>query len=310
MRITVMGAGGVGGYFGGLLARAGNEVALIARGAHMEAIRSQGLKVKSRMGDFNVSVEATDDPRQIGPAELVLLSVKTYQNAATIPTLTPLVGESTSLLTLQNGVEGHKELAQAVGPERVLPGSAYIETHIESPGVISQRGDVARIVFGETGGQRTPRAQRILETLQTAGIPTSLSTDVVKELWTKFLFICTLAGVTSAARAPMSQLLQHAEARETILAVMREVEAVGRAGGVNLDQDVVEKTMEYLETTAKDLHASMHTDLESGRPLELEALNGAVVRIGRQAGVPTPVNSLLYSILVAHKDGLSSPAPR
>ena len=303
MRIAVMGAGGVGGYFGGLLARAGNEVAFIARGTHLEAIRSRGLRVKSQRGDFNISVEATDAPRQVGPVELVLLSVKTYQNAATIPILTPLVGESTSLLTLQNGVEGHEELAQAVGPERVLPGSAYIETHIESPGVISQMGDVARIVFGETSGQRTPRAQRILETFRTAGIPTDLSSDVIKELWTKFLFICTLAGVTSTARAPMSQLLKHAEARETILAVMREVEAVGRARGVNLDRDVVERTMEYVETTAKDLHASMHTDLELGRPLELEALNGAVVRMGREAGVPTPVNRLLYSILVAHKDG-------
>ena len=303
MRIAVMGAGGVGGYFGGLLAGAGNEVALIARGAHLEAIRSRGLRVKSQRGDFNVSVEATDAPRQVGPVELVLLSVKTYQNAATIPILTPLVGESTSLLTLQNGVEGHEELAQAVGHERVLPGAAYIETHIESPGVISQRGEVARIVFGETSGQRTPRAQRILETFQTAGIPTDLSSDVVRELWTKFLFICTLAGVTSTARAPMSQLLQHNEARETILAVMREVEAVGRARGVNLDRDVVDRTMEYVETTAKDLHASMHTDLELGRPLELEALNGAVVRMGREAGVPTPVNRLLYSILVAHKDG-------
>ena len=303
MRIAVMGAGGVGGYFGGLLARAGNEVALVARGAHLEAIRSQGLSVKSQMGDFNVSVEATDDPRHIGSVELVILSVKTYQNAEAIPTLAPLVGESTSLLTLQNGVEGHKELARAVGHERVLPGAAYIETHIESPGVINQKGEVARIVFGETSGQRTHRAQRILETFQTAGIPTALSNDMVKELWTKFLFISALAGVTSSARAPMSRLLQHAEARETILAVMREVEAVGRAEGANLDLDVVEMTMGYMETTARDLHASMHTDLESGRPLELEALNGAVMRIGQQAGVPTPVNRLLYSILVAHKAG-------
>ena len=187
MRIAVMGAGGVGGYFGGLLAKAGNEVTLIARGPHLEAIRTQGLQIKSQWGDFNVRVEATDDPRQIGPVELVLFSVKTYQNAATIPAMAPLVGESTSLLTLQNGVEGHKELGQVVGPERVLPGSAYIETHIESPGVLSQRGDVARIAFGETGGQRTPRARRILETFQASGIPTNLSTDVVKELWTKFL---------------------------------------------------------------------------------------------------------------------------
>ena len=174
---------------------------------------------------------------------------------------------------------------------------------VESPGVIRQRGDVMRIAFGEIDGQRTPRAQSILETFQAAGIPTELSDDVVRELWTKSLFISTMAGMTSAARSPMSQLLQHPEAREMILAAMREVEAVARARGVKLAPDVVDRTMAYMETSAKDLHASMHTDLELGRPLELDALNGAIVRIGRQEGVPTPVNSLLYAILVAHKDG-------
>ena len=303
MRIAVMGAGGVGGYFGGLLARAGNEVTLIARGVHLEAIRAHGLHVISQWGDFSVAVDATDEPSRVGPVELVVLSVKTYQNTAAIPALIPLVGEETSLLPLQNGVESYEELAKAAGEGRVLPGAAYIETQIESPGIIRQTGGVVRIAFGEIGGEQTPRARRILEIFRAAQIPTDLSADVVKELWAKFLFISTLAGVTSTARASMSQLLKHAEAREMILAVMREIEAVGRARGVKLDPDVVEKTMEYVETSAKDLHASMHTDLELGRPLELEALNGAVVRIGRQVGVPTPVNNVLYSLLVAHRDG-------
>ena len=303
MRIAVMGAGGIGGYFGGLLARAGNEVTLIARGDHLEAIHTHGLQVRGHREDFSVRVDATDEPQRVGPVEMVILSVKTYQNAAAIPALAPLMGENTSVLTLQNGVESYEELSQAVGRERVLPGAAYIETQIESPGVIRQRGDVVRIVFGEIGGRQTARSQRILETFLAAHIPTELSDDVVKGLWTKFLFISTLAGVTSAARASVSQLLGHTEAREMILAAMREVEAVGRARGVQLDQDVVDKTMEYIETSARDLHASMHTDLELGRPLELEALNGAVVRIGRHTGVPTPVNSFLYSVLVVHRDG-------
>ena len=303
MRIAVLGAGGVGGYFGGLLARAGNELTLIARGAHLETIRSQGLQVKSQWGDFNVAVEATDDPRTVEPVQLLILSVKTYQNAQAISILRPLVGENTSLLTLQNGVETYEELSAAVGKDRVLPGAAYIETAIETPGVIRQTGHVVRIVFGEISGQGTPRAQRILETFQAADIPTELSTDVVKELWTKFLFISTMAGITSAARASMSQLLRYPETREMILAVMREIEAVGRAKGVSLDPDVVANNMEYMETAAKDLHASMHTDLELGRSLELEALTGAVVSIGRQVNVPTPINGFLYSILVPHKDG-------
>ena len=304
MRIAVMGAGGVGGYFGGLLARAGNEVTLIARGPHLEAIRARGLQIKSQWGDFSVDVDTTDAPGQVvGPVDLVVLSVKTYQNAAAIAALTPLVGENTALLTLQNGVESYEEVARVVGQGRVLAGAAYIETMVESPGVIRQRGDVMRIAFGETNGQRTPRAQRILETFQAAAIPTELSDDVVRELWTKSLFISTMAGMTSAARSPMSQLLQHREAQEMILAAMREVEAVARARGVKLAPDVVDSTMSYMETSAKDLHASMHTDLELGRPLELDALNGAIVRIGQQVGVPTPVNSLLYAILIVHKDG-------
>lgn len=304
MRIAVMGAGGVGGYFGGLLARAGNEVTLIARGPHLEAIRARGLQIKSQWGDFSVDVDTTDAPGQVvGPVDLVVLSVKTYQNAAAIAALTPLVGENTALLTLQNGVESCEQVARVVGQDRVLAGAAYIETMVEAPGVIRQRGDVMRIAFGETNGQRTPRAQSILETFQAAAIPTELSDDVVRELWTKSLFISTMAGMTSAARSPMSQLLQHREAQEMILAAMREVEAVARARGVKLAPDVVDSTMAYMETSAKDLHASMHTDLELGRPLELDALNGAIVRIGQQVGVPTPVNSLLYAILVAHKDG-------
>ena len=310
MHIAVMGAGGVGGYFGGLLARAGNKVTLIARGAHLEAIRSRGLHVKSDQGDFVVNVNATDAPQQVGPAELVILCVKTYQNASAVPALMPLIGEGTCLLTLQNGVESYQELSRAVGGERVLPGAAYIETQIESPGAVRQRGDVVRVVFGEIGGDRTPRAKRILETFRGAGITTELSSDIVKELWTKFLFISTMAGVTSAARASMEQLLQHPEARDMVLAAMREVEAVGRARGVNLDLDVVDKTMEYMETSAKDLRASMHTDLELGRPLELEALNGAVVRMGRHEGVPTPVNSSLYSVLVPHRDGTGAGKPQ
>lgn len=306
MRIAVMGAGAVGGYFGGLLARAGNEVTLIVRGAHLEAIRTEGLHVKSHWGDFTVRPSATDDPRSSVPVEMVILSVKTYQNAQALPSLAPLLDRDTSVPTLQNGVDTYQEAARAVGQDRVLPGVAYIETQIESRGTIRQVGEVVRIVFGETDGSRTSRAERILETLRDAGINTELSGDVVKELWTKFLFISTLAGTTSVSRASMAQLLEREEPREMVLAAMKEVEAVGRAYGVSLDTDVVDRTWNYVETTARDLHASMHTDLELGRPLELEALTGAVVRIGKHVGVPTPVNGVLYSLLLPHREGTQS----
>lgn len=217
MRIAVMGAGGIGGYFGGLLAHSGNEVTLIARGPHLEAIRANGLTVRGQREEFSLRVEATDDPTDVGPVELVLHTVKTYQDAGAVPSLRPMVSEDITILALQNGVEAHEELAQAVGSEAVLLGAAYIEAQIESPGVIRQRSEIMRIVFGEADGQRTPRAERILDTLQAAGIPTELSPDVEKVLWTKFLFISTLAGVTSAARAPLSLLLAHPESRETVL---------------------------------------------------------------------------------------------
>ena len=303
MRIAVMGAGGVGGYFGGLLAMAGNDVTLIARGSHLDAIRAGGLRVNSHWGDFTVQVNATDQPQEVGPVELVILSVKTYQNSVAIPALAPLVGKDTCLLSLQNGASSYEDLARSVGKERVLPGAVYFEGQVQSPGVIRQTGEIVRIVFGEVSGEQTPRAQCILETFQAAGITTELSSDIVKDLWTKALFISTMAGVTSASRASMAQLLPHTESRATVIAAMREAEAVARAKGVNLDPDVVDRTLDYMDSAVKDLHASMHTDLELGRPLELEALNGAVVRTGRELEVPTPVNDVLYSLLLPHRDG-------
>ena len=303
MRIAVVGAGAVGGYFGGLLARAGNQVTLIARGAHLEAIRAKGLQVQNHWGDFTVPVDATDNPADVGPVDLAFLTVKTYQNATVVPTLTPLLGEKTCIMTLQNGVDAYKDVGQVHGMDHVLPGAAYIETHLASPGVIKQVGEVVRIVFGEVDSGTTERAKNILETLQAANINAELATDVVKTLWTKFIFITTLAGITSSSRASMASLLADPTSKKMVVACLREIEAVGRASKVALDQDVVEKTMAYMESTAKDLHASMHTDLEMGRPLELEALNGAVVRIGREVGVQTPVNDVLYSLLVVHREG-------
>ncbi len=303
MRIAIVGAGAVGGYFGGLLARAGNEVILLARGEHLDAIRKKGLDVRSNWGNFNVPVQATDNPTEVGPVDLAFLTVKTYQNAAAIPCMAPLMGSATSVITLQNGVEAYKEVGRAYGMERVLPGAAYIETHVAESGVVEQVGEVVRIVFGEADGSSTQRALDIQETFRAAEINSELADDVLKALWTKFIFIATLAGVTSTSRASMEPLLADPQSRSMALACLREIEAVGRAEGVGLDVDVVDKIMAYMESTAKDLHASMHTDLELGRPLELEALNGTVVRLGREHGVPTPVNDILYSLLVVHKDG-------
>jgi 2-dehydropantoate 2-reductase len=302
MRIAVMGAGGTGGCLGGLLARAGNEVILIARGEHLDAIRRNGLRVKSHLGDFTVKPEATDNPGDVGPVELVLFTVKTYHNGKAVPATAPLVEEVTAVMPLQNGVESFDQLARGLGPECVLPGASYGGAHIESPGVISQQSHDFRIVFGELDGSASIRARRIQDTFSGAGIEAELSADVVKALWTKLLLLAPVSGATSASRVRIKQLLQYPEPRQTFLAAMREVEAVGRAKGVHFDPDIVEKMARFIESYP-DFQNSMHIDIELGRPLELDALNGAVVRLGREAGVPTPVNSLLYSILAPHKDG-------
>jgi len=302
MRIAIMGAGGVGGCLGALLARADNQVTMIARGPHLEAIRQHGLRLKRLNDDFTVRVPATDDPKEIEPVELVLLTVKTYQLESAIPVMRPLVREDTTVLTLQNGVESPEELGRAFGPERILPGASYTVAHIEEPGVIVEEGPVARIVFGEVDGQRSARAEGVQGVFQQAGIEAEISDDVIKSLWTKYLLLAPVSGITSASRTRIHKLLQIPESKATFLAAMKEVEAVGRAHGVDLDEGVVETMMQLIEGFP-DFQNSMHADIELGRPLELEALSGAVVRIGRREGVPTPVNELLYSVLLPHNDG-------
>lgn len=303
MRIAVMGAGGIGGNLGGLLARGGNDVSLIVRGAHLEAIRQNGLRVKMPQDEFTAEVHATNEPGEIGPVDLVLFTVKTYHNATAIAAMQPMVGEDTTVLSLQNGVETFDELAQVLGAECVLCGAAYFGAYIEAPGVITNRGLPPKILFGEVDGPESPRAQRIQETFQKAGINAELSDDVTKTLWTKFMILSSAAGITCAARHLIRPLLEHSEAREMWIAGMREVEAVGRAKGVDLDPEVVEQTMGLVESLPWDYQLSMHADLDRGGPLELEAINGAIVRMGRQLGIPTPVNQFLYTVLKPHIDG-------
>ena len=303
MRIAVMGAGGIGGNLGGLLARSGNEVSLIVRGAHLEAIRQHGLRVKMPQDEFTAEVHATNDPGEVGPVDLVLFTVKTYHNADAIPAMRPMVGEATAVLSLQNGVETFDELAQVLGFECVLWGSAYFGAYIEAPGVITNRGVSPTILFGEVIKPERPRAQRIQETFQKAGINVELSDDMTKTLWTKFIILSSAAGITCAARHLIRPLLENSEAREMWIAGMREVEAVDRAKGVDLDPEVVEQTMGLVESLPWDYQISMHADLDRGGPLELEAINGAVVRMGQQLGISTPVNQFFYTVLKPHIDG-------
>lgn len=301
MRIAVMGAGSIGSYFGGTLALAGNHVTLIARGEHLDAIRSQGLRIQTDAQLLVVpcgdNLAATDDPAGVDPVDLALLTVKTYQNDSAIPAMSPLVGPDTTVLCLQNGIDSYQAAATALGPEKVLPGAAYIEAARPGPGLVRQSGSVVRIAFGEPDGSESRRGRDIEQTLVDAGIRAQFSLDIRQTLWTKFLFIATMAGVTSLSRETMAQIMPRLEWRKVIVQCMTEIEGVARADNVALDHDIVEKTVAYIEGDLEDMHASMHADIMAGRPLELEALNGAVVRAGQRVGVPTPINDLIYAAL-------------
>ena len=297
MRIAVMGAGSVGGYLGGMLARGGHDVSLIARGAHLAAIRERGLRVVRGKEEFTVRCAATDNPADVGQVDLALLTTKTYQNAAAVPAMAPMVGPGTTVLCLQNGIDSYLTPGEAFGTERVMAGAVYIEAGRDGPGVARQAGDVVRVVFGEPDGSLTERGRAIADAFNASGVPAELTDDIRTGLWSKFLFIATMAGVTSIARATLAELMPRPEWREVVVGCLREIEAAGRANGVNFPPEIYQTTLAYIENNLADLQASMHTDVMAGRPLELEALNGAVVRAGRAGGVPTPINDVIYAML-------------
>ena len=303
MRIAVMGAGSVGGYLGGMLARGGHDMSLIVRGAHLAAIREHGLRVVRDREEFTVSCAATDNPAEVGQVELALLTTKTYQNAVSVPAMAPMVGSDTTVLCLQNGVDSYVGVADRFGQERVMPGCVYIEAGTDGPGVVRQAGDVVRVVFGEVDGSLSERGKAIEEAFLASGIPAELTADVRTGLWSKFLFIATMAGTTAMARERLADLMPRPEWREVVVGCLREIEAAGRANGVNFSPDIHETTLAYIEENLDDLQASLHTDVMAGRPLELETFAGAVIRAGRAAGVPTPINDVIYAMLKPLENG-------
>jgi 2-dehydropantoate 2-reductase len=298
MKIAIVGAGGVGGYFGGLLARDEHDVAFVARGVHLRAIRARGLRVESTEGHFTIApANATDDPGEIGAVDLVLLCVKTYDLATTLGQLRPLVGPGTALVTLQNGVEAPAMVAAVYGREAVLPGVVYCEVAVKEPGVIFQGSPMRRIIVGELGGTSTPRARAIASVLAAAGVDTILSDNILGALWGKFCFICGMSGVTTLTRRSVGPILADEEAQLVLRAVVEEARAVAVAQGVRFDADPVEAGLATFARFAPEAKSSMQRDLERGGRLEVEALNGAVVRLGRALGIATPANQAIYAAL-------------
>ena len=303
MKIAVMGAGGIGGCYGGLLAQAGNDVTLIARGAHLAAIKEKGLQLIQPEGDFTVAVAATDDPSQVGPVELVIFSVKAHQNSKAVPLIEPLVGEDTTILTIQNGVESADELGQDYGAKRGLPGSAYLLSNITSPGVIKQLSLVPRVAFGESNGDRSQRAVAIRNIFCEANIEAELSDDISKALWSKLLYNSPANAMASAARLSPRDLIEYPHGAAMFRSAIQEVANVGTAYGISFGQDDVQRAMDLITARPMGARGSMQADLEAGRPLELEAIVGSVRRIGRKVNVPTPVFDMLYTLLLPHIDG-------
>ena len=304
-----MGSGAVGGYFGGLLHKGGLEVTLVARGAHRDAILRDGLRVESvTSGDFVVHPPAVERPDGSWKADLALLCVKSYHNAEAIRTMEPAIGEGTSVLTLQNGLGSGDELAAAFGRDKVLLGAAYIEASRKAPGVIYEGGGPCRIVFGEEDGSESAKAIAVRDAIASAGIDVELSTDVAAALWNKLLFICALSGMSCVARATMVEVLASPGTKELARRAIVEAEGVARALGVDLAEDVVESTMSYLVEHQASLTSSMYLDLQRGSRLELDVLNGAVSRLSKEVGVPTPVNDFVTDCLRVYDDRVKAGA--
>ncbi len=298
MRIAIMGTGGVGGYYGGLLSRKGQEVIFIARGAHLQAIREKGLQVNSVHGDFLVSpAKATADPAEVGPVDLILFTTKTYHTDIAAQAIKPMVGKDTVVVPLLNGIDAAERIGAYVGREHLVGGVTWLSAAIGGPGVIGQYSQFQRVVLGEFDGKLTPRLQTIYETLQTTGITVELSDDISKVLWTKFVFISAISALGSLTRATIGEYRQVPETREVLTEAIREVAAVAQARGVKLEGDLVEKTLEFIDNAIPDMKTSMQRDVETGRPSELESMIGVVPRLGRQSGVATPVMRLAYAVL-------------
>jgi len=307
MKIAILGSGAVGGYYGAHLSRAGHDVTFIARGAHLAAIRERGLEIRSpALGDFVARAGAEEDTSRVGPVDLVLFAVKTYDNPTALPLLRPLLGASTAVLSVQNGVDSPAEVAQVAGEARTLGGTTYIATALESPGLIVQTGTHRRIVFGEAFGALpnvSERVTRIHEAFRAADIQSEAVGDGRVPIWEKFVFLAALAGFTGAARLPIGPVWGDAFTKAQFLAACREIEAVARAEGVPVAADVVNRIVPYVDAIPGSMRSSLLIDLQQGKRIEVEALQGTVVRRAAKLGVPTPIMSTLYSVLKLHAQG-------
>lgn len=298
MRIAVFGTGGVGGYLGARLAEVGTaEIHLIARGEHLERLRTDGLELRSIDGDRHVDVPATDDPGQVGQVDVVILTVKSTDTRAAADDLGPLLHDGTAVISFQNGVDNEAWIAERIGEQHVLAGAAYIFSTIAEPGVVDHTGGPSRFVFGELDRARSERAEAFLETCLDAGIDAELSEDIRVVKWRKWVLICAVGGMTAASRLPLGALREDDAAWGMFRRVAEEVCAVAEVEGVGLPEDTADRTVAFAEGLGEDSYSSLYHDLTHGKPMELEALNGGVVRRGREHGIDVPMNEAVVALL-------------
>jgi 2-dehydropantoate 2-reductase len=304
MRIAVMGTGGVGGYFGGRLAAAGQDVSFIARGAHLEALQRNGLRITSALGDATIApAQASDDPAAIGPVDLVIFTVKLYDTEAAADAIRPLIGRDTGVVTFQNGITGPEVLTRTLGPEHVVGGTAKIAAVIAEPGVIRHTGTMAELIFGELDGRASTRVAALAAALEAAGVKHTASDDIQCEIWDKMVFLSTFAGLTSLMRLPIGPIRSDPETRRLLRDGLAEAFAVARAAGIGLPDDLVDRQLEHADRLPHEMKSSMLQDLEGGRRLELAWLSGTIARMGHDLGVATPTHALITAALKLHAEG-------
>lgn len=303
MRVLIVGAGGVGGYFGAKLARAGVPLTLLARGTHLAAIQRDGLRVRSAIdGDSVAAVTAVADVHGQPPADVVLFCVKSFDTETAAAAIRPAVGPGTAVISLQNGVDNEDTLQRVLGPGHAVGGVAYVFATIESPGVIAHRF-AGHLVFGELDGRASPRLEALRAACEKAGVRAEVSTDIRRALWQKYLMISAQAGMTALTRAPIGVIRAVPESRLMYRRIVEELAALAAASGVALAADAVDSVMKAADGLAAEAYSSLHHDLTQGRRLELEALHGHAVRLGERLGVPTPMVFAVYAALKPHLDG-------
>lgn len=304
MKIAIIGAGGVGGYFGGRLAVAGNDVTFVARGAHLQAMRANGLKVLSALGDMHVkNVKCTDDTATIGPVDFVMIAVKLWSTDEAVEAAKPLIGPDTAVMSFQNGIVAEDRILAVHGPTHTMGGVANIAALIEAPGVIRHNGTMASLFFAELDGKRSKRAEALYKACVDAGIKTELVDDIHTRIWEKFVRLVTMSSMTALCRMPVGPIREDPDTRALLRQVMSEVISVAIAKGAKLGDDIVDQQMKIVDGYPPTMVASMCGDLRRGYRLELPWLAGTVAKLGKELNIPTPANQFVYAALKLYANG-------